>query len=141
MESFKQYLSKLDEVFEKPYKWKWVSTLYDTELKRGGFISDNNTNYRVRFSQRYKEDKDLIDASWGKDEKNYSIQDYDTEHSFKVISTVLDIIKEFLNIEKPEKLIMFHATTSRANIFNKKLKHKDYRLITKGKESSYIRKL
>lgn len=114
MISFKQYIS---ELFDKPYRYvlrKLNRNSYMAELKlQDG--SPLNVHISSNDGRRWE-----IEFR-----KNYSINATGEGDEFKIFSTVISIIKEFVELEAPA-VIMFYASkddgNSRAKLYTRMVK-------------------
>lgn len=156
MFSFKIFLN---EVLNNPYKWRETSPKITKDIARYIFTTDNNVGFHVEF---------FSDIGWGgPTNMSWQMDKYvskenppDETNKFRILNTVADITNNFLEKYKPDILIIRHidnskwkvtgpnkrlhfvTSESRTNIFNKKIKHKDYNL-SKGRIDStsiYTRK-
>jgi len=145
--SFKTFLN---ETLNTPYRWEEVPPRFPNEWKRYEFNTDNEVKYKVRFNKEGGLSTNTH-MSWGMD-KDVTVENpFDEENKLAILSTVAEITNHFLDKERPRTLFVMHIENSkykivknkrrfvpaksRAMIFNKKIKHKDYQL-TRGRTAS-----
>ncbi len=114
MIKLRDILKEVGEATTTPYKWKKASTKENTVFFT--FTTDQDTSYKVALENYIYEDfhddnKELpaIDVSFGiKENGAYSPSLLTNKgEMYRVMSTIVDIIKDYLNRNKMIKVIMY----------------------------------
>ena len=114
MIKLKEILKEVGEATTTPYKWKKASTKENTVFFT--FTTDQDTSYKVALENYIYEDfhddnkeYPAIDVSFGIKEKGkYSPSTVTNKgEMYRVMSTIVNIIKDYLNRNKMIKVIMY----------------------------------
>jgi hypothetical protein len=122
MHTFKEFLN---EIFNNSYKWRWVSK--NSEWWEAKFENENSKKINVLFeslsldSSNYEVTFDTVD-----NEHPYKLTNEGDE--FRIMSTIVDIIRSFFKDNKKVESIVFTAYKeqsskgNRASLYKKMLK-------------------
>lgn len=101
---------KLQELFDKPLPWKWViRTLSSWDAL---FDASTGEGY-IDFKQSYPGDWSIAFSIDGNEEVSGEGDE------FKIFSTVVDIIKDFIEENKPTKIRFEAKESSRIKLYNR----------------------
>lgn len=104
-------LNEVGEGTSKPYKWVMMND--DERYQNYGFETDSGLNYRLDLDiQEGDEDKDSAIVSFGVMDDDYFV-DYDVTTNkgelYRIMATVVDILKDFIKNNKDIKYLQFTA--------------------------------
>jgi hypothetical protein len=126
-EEISKVLSEVGEATSEPYIWKKASTKEDVVFFT--FTTDQGSIYKVAldnyiYEDFYDNNKEYpaIEVSFGIKEKSQFSTTTVTNKGemYRVMSTVVDIVKDYLNRNKNIKAIIYQPTKKEDNIDNKR---------------------
>jgi len=117
----KTFSNFLQESFNRPYEWKWVSK--SSRKHTAEFYDDNEYLYQVYFTFISSESKEVT-VSFAIHESGYNIYDNtNLGFSLPVLSTVLAIMKNFIKTEEPNFVLFTGEQNSgKDKLYEKMLK-------------------